>query len=656
MVRLPSRQVHLDFHTSEYMPGVGSKFSKDNFQEALKLGHLNSITVFAKCHHSWCYYPTKAGMMHPSLDFDLTGAMIEAAHEIGVRAPVYITVGWSATDAENHPEWVVKKKDGTISSINYDLKAKPGDKRPIVSWKFICPNGGYDELVYAHTREICELYPVLDGLFYDINFGPLCWCDACITGMKKEGLNPDNDEDAAIYHRNKWQRFMTECTNIIRQKHGDATIFFNGGAQPYKPEWHAWQTHFEMEDLPTTWGGYDKMPPRAKFFARTGKDYLGMTGKFHTMWGEFGGFKNPDALRYECAAMLAYGARCSVGDQMHPCGEMDLDTYRLIGEAYKYVEEIESWCYDVEETTRLGVILSRDSKSDEGLVRMLLEKQMDFDVLDMDTSLDGYDAIILPDSVLLDAASADKINGFIKGGGGVLLTGKSGLNKGRNCFMLDIGANYQGSAYYENDYLQLGSELKQGLITSPFLCYEGAEQVWVTDGEVLASIKEPYFDRTYGHYCSHQNTPYRLEDAEHPGAVRKGRVVYLAHPVCRLYYEHGAQLHRDYFIKALNLIYNVPVMRVYMPSSGRARFVRQPGNSRYVLHLLYATPVQRGRAQVIEDLPQVYDIKAVLKVEEKVSRAYLAPQGIEIPFVQENGKVTVMVPKVQCHQMVVFDY
>ncbi len=85
---LRTRQVHLDFHTSEHIPGVGSRFDKGAFREALKRGNLTSITVFAKCHHSWCYYPTDEGRMHPTLDFDLMGAQIEAAHEIGVECPI----------------------------------------------------------------------------------------------------------------------------------------------------------------------------------------------------------------------------------------------------------------------------------------------------------------------------------------------------------------------------------------------------------------------------------------------------------------------------------------------------------------------------------------------------------------------------------------
>lgn len=73
-------------------------------------------------------------------------------------------------------------------------------------------------------------------------------------------------------------------------------------------------------------------------------EVIGMTGKFHTQWGEFGGFKHPNALRYESAVTLANGAKICVGDQMHPCGRLDRATYRLIGEAYREVEQKEPWC------------------------------------------------------------------------------------------------------------------------------------------------------------------------------------------------------------------------------------------------------------------------------------------------------------------------
>lgn len=95
----PYRQVHLDFHTWGNIPDIGKNFSKENFQKAIKTANLDSITVFAKCNMGYCYYPTKVGVMHPNLDFDLTAAMVDAAHEIGVRAPVYINAGLNEEQA-----------------------------------------------------------------------------------------------------------------------------------------------------------------------------------------------------------------------------------------------------------------------------------------------------------------------------------------------------------------------------------------------------------------------------------------------------------------------------------------------------------------------------------------------------------------------------
>src|SRR5665213_1978052 len=95
MDRLRFRQIHLDFHTSEAIRGVGKNWDKKHFQEMLKLGHVDSINIFGKCHHGWSYSPTETpeAHRHPTLEFDLLGAMIEACREIDVKCPVYISAG-----------------------------------------------------------------------------------------------------------------------------------------------------------------------------------------------------------------------------------------------------------------------------------------------------------------------------------------------------------------------------------------------------------------------------------------------------------------------------------------------------------------------------------------------------------------------------------
>ena len=65
------RQVHLDFHTSPLIPGIGEKFDNKQWQDTLKEAAVDSITCFSCCHHGYSYHPTKVGKMHPHLKFNL---------------------------------------------------------------------------------------------------------------------------------------------------------------------------------------------------------------------------------------------------------------------------------------------------------------------------------------------------------------------------------------------------------------------------------------------------------------------------------------------------------------------------------------------------------------------------------------------------------
>lgn len=654
MLSLPSRQVHLDFHTSEHIPAVGAKFDRKQFQQALKAGRLNSITVFAKCHHGWSYYPTSIGQMHPTLKRNLLAEQIAAAHAIGVRAPIYYTVGWSANDARKLPECVRRDKTGKPDGA-FDLKAKPTDKRPVVSWMGLLPMGRYLKLMLDQTREICEQFDV-DGLFYDICFGPMGFGKTIAAEMRHLGLSPAKESDVKMFHRRVWQNFMDQCRQAILARHPQATIFFNGGADPYHPEWNYGQTHFELEDLPTVWGGYDKFPPRAKYYANSGKQYMAVSGKFHTAWGEFGGFKHPDAIRFEAGTMIAYGARCSFGDQLHPSGVMDLATYRNIGAGYRYVEQIEEYGLNGRTCANLGLWLCGRNDHDQGVANMLMENQLDFDIVQPAGDFSKFKTIILTGGACLKKEDAERLGAYVRGGGAVVALGESLLDLAKKQFVLPVGATYLGAARYENDYLVAGKKLVAGLVASPVLCYTAALRAKPGQGHVLAAIKEPYFDRTYAKYCSHQNTPNRLEFAGHPAAWQHGRYVCLAHPLGEMYYKHGARIHRDYFLNALRLVYSRPMIEACLPSSGRINLLHQPQLRRYVAHLLYSPPLQRGRCLVIEDFAPLFNIPLKLRVPESVKKVRLAPQDAQLKFTRGADGCAVTVPELKGHQIVVFEY
>ena len=373
------------------------------------------------------------------------------------------------------------------------------------------------------------------------------------------------------------------------------------------------------------------------------------------MWGEFGGFKNPVALEYEVGQIISLNCRCMVGDQLHPEGEMDEETYRIIGEAYKRVEEREPWLEGAEHVVDVAVLApsgvhkNRDLEDSEvGAGLMLMENHIPFLMLDETMDLSPYQLLILPDSVRVDNALKAKIDAFLEGGGKLLSSGESGLDPSGNDFAYDIGAEYTGPSPNDIEYVVVGDAIAKNTVRTPFLVYESGVTTKVTDGEILAAAWKPYFNRTYGKFCSHRNTPYE-GDAGWPSVIRKGNIIHIAQPIFRVYDDQGMQLHRDLVKNCIDLLYDDPLLQVALPSCGRVNLTRQPreGN-RLILHLMYANPIKRGDTNVIEDIIPLYNIAVSLKADRDISRVYLAPENEDIEFAVADGRVSFTVPKSKC--------
>ena len=344
---LAYRQVHLDFHTSECIPGIGSAFDKKQFQDALKTGHVNSITVFAKCHHGWSYYPTKVNEMHPHLEFDLLKALLDACKEIGVKSPVYLSAGFDEKMAREHSDWLIRNLDETTDYTKDFSEA---------GYHRMCYNTPYLDKLLAEIDEVMTMYNP-DGIFLDISTVMPCTCSYCRRSIVERGKDYRDPEAVLEQAEITFAEYTRRVEETIHRHNPECTIFHNAGhiTRGRRDIAHA-NSHLELESLPTGGWGYDHFPMSAAYVMNLGMEYLGMTGKFHTTWGEFGGFKHLNALRYEAGLSLAFGAKCSIGDQLHPNGKMNEKTYELIGKAYEEVEAKEPWCHEAKNICDIAVL------------------------------------------------------------------------------------------------------------------------------------------------------------------------------------------------------------------------------------------------------------------------------------------------------------
>ena len=208
-----------------------------------------------------------------------------------------------------------------------------------------------------------------------------------------------------------------------------------------------------------------------------------------------------------------------------------------------------------------------------------------------------------------------------------------------------------GESEYDLDYI--GCDMEE--ITTPFLAYSHAYKV-ESNGEVMAKVYEPFFNRTWRHFCGHKNTPNRLEPASYPALVKNGGVLYFAHPVFEAYNKSGNYVLQRYIIKGIESIYDkcIKVDNIY--SCGRVRVRKSDNDSFYTVHLLYAPPVNRGNVCLLEDFPVLNNVKIELKVNERVKRVVSQPDREEIPFVCGDGVLSFTVDNLRVHKLIVIEY
>ncbi|WP_062212779.1 alpha-amylase family protein [Aureimonas sp. AU12] len=666
------RQVHLDFHTSGLIPGIGSRFDALRFASAFKDAFVDSVTVFSKCHHGYSYHPTKVGEMHPGLEFDLLRSQIDALHGVGIKAPIYLTATWDELAAHRHPEWRTVTPEGEQPRQH----SSPNG----AGWAFLDFSTPYLDYLCDQTEEVMVNYPDGDGIFMDIAFQLPTVSVSARDAMDEMGLDWTDSGDVRRFTQLSAERFYERVRDAVYRHNPSMPVFFNSGHMRKGMRRHYQvYSHMELESLPTAGWGYEHFPLSARYFDALGIPFLGMTGKFHYHWGEVGGYKKPEALVYECAAMLAQGARCSVGDHLHPTAAIDTSTMAIIGAAYRWVAGREAWAIDTTNRADIaflsveacstpdlvglpGQFDRRFDSPEQGGVRVLLEGQFAFDVVDGESDLFGYRLLILPDVIVVDENLRAKIEAFAAAGGKVLSTGNSGIDPARG-FLFDVGAEWQGtSGMAGGDYLLPVAPLRAGFVHDPLFMYKPSERMRIRDGESLGEVFDPYFDRTARHFSGHVNAPSKPEPNGYAAGARKGNFIHLAHPVFSAYHETGAVAMLEIAENAIDFaLGGERLVRTTLPRAGRVTIRRQPAQNRDIVHLLHAAPALRGNIgganiQPIQDIVTLQNIEVEVRMDYPVVSVRSVPEMSVLEFSVEGDKVRFTVPELCGQTMVEIGY
>jgi hypothetical protein len=498
--------------------------------------------------------------------------------------------------------------------------------------------------------------------------------------MREAGVRPDEEQSVLRFAEEKLKGFLDRLSEVVRTKVPQATIFYNGTVNPRMAETLPYQTHFEIESLPTSSGiwGYLHYPVMARQARTYGVYFLGMTGRFHKAWADFGGLKTRDQLDYECGTVVGAGGGISVGDQLHPRGVLDPAVYRLLEHAFGRVERLEPFLQGAKPTAEVAILSGYEPSSlgsipmnahvadVEGAAQLFLEAAIQFDIIDPShDSFEDYAALLLPDGTTVDGRLREKLESYMSAGGKLILGGTAALARETGEFGIKgVPVAYEGQAPTVPCYLRLDETLagETELATDyDYVFYNRAHLVRPLEGaRAHGELRRALFDRTWEHFTSHAQAPVG-ESLDSPLIVEGDGVLYFAAPLFGAYRDHDYWVYREVARNAIRGFLPRPKLKVSGPGWVEATLHEQTAGDdhpeRQILHLVAYHP--RRTTQSVQHVDQSWPTSGlgvdVLTDGRTIGRVYLAPGGQPLDFEEVDGYARIAMPPVGAHTVVVVE-
>ena len=474
----------IDMHIMDWNPSFMSKFDPEAYAEAVSASGVDTAIIYSGSCLGICYWPTEVGHMHEGLHGrDIFGETVAACRRRGLKVIGYYNI-WNRWEFDHHPEWRMRDSQGRAAQVDY------GER-----FGLCCPNTGYGDFVEHQIRDLCSHYE-LDGLWIDMIgwFGTVCHCDGCRKAYREQtGKELPTTVDFAnpdwvrfIRKRQEWQAdFAKRINETARSCQPNLTIahqntsFLNG-----------WQGGASMEFLNQCdylAGDFYLGPAPEAFvckFLRAASNHQPiefMVSRCIDL-SEHTTTKAMELLAMQSMMAVSHLAAFVFIDAIDPVGTINRALYDNMREVLDrmdpylpYMEGDSKLLADVAVYFNPDNVTGRDSsdlsfmgenmfpqlKSAYTITKTLIDADIAFNVVTPRNleNLSDYPVVILPQSQMLDAKEKAAFETYVRQGGRLYVSGRSGLCDGdgnpRADFALAdvLGVHYVGKTDWNMTYM-----------------------------------------------------------------------------------------------------------------------------------------------------------------------------------------------------------
>jgi hypothetical protein len=510
-----------------------------------------------------------------------------------------------------------------------------------------------------------------------------CFCATCLSTLRAANLDPFDVTVQRAHKQELLVNFMHRTYELAHEVRPSCQVDQNNQTRLGLGARVPFLDNIDIEALPTGMWGYLYFPTDVRYARGFGVSVCGQTGRFHGSWADFGGLKHPTQLRTELARIVAQGAQICIGDQMPPSGRLDPAVYETIGQGYAEIAKLEPYLTGAAPVIEAAIVVrglpledigrptspnrevgSRLGQSVLGMVKLLMEQHIQFDIVEADGDLERYRLLILPDALDVDISLAERLRAYL-GHGGAVVASHDALRLGgtSDIWAEDLGLTYEGESPFVPTYLKLGPTLRADRPDYEYALYDGsarwrprqdhAEMAW-------ARLGDPLFQRSAQHYTSHAQTPFD-HITDYTAVIQQGCLAAAAFPIGTSYYYHGYWIYREIFHRMVRAVLPVRLVETNAPISTEISVTHQQVGThhpaRWMVHIVNFSPNLRTPEHVeyYEDPIPLHDVRIDLAINAQISRAYTASDGVTVPLERSQRGVRVEVPKIDVSTVIVLE-
>lgn len=521
----------------------------------------------------------------------------------------------------------------------------------------------------------------------------------------------------SIWRRGQVQRYLASVVDTARALRPALLIADNGCGRWTNPLPLTQNGRFvrwlSPDELPVDFLSSDPVPSgddhvlilsrAGRYQTTTGKPFDFMNERFH-QWGEWQ-LRSTTDLKLEFAAILTAGGTCNFADQPYPDGTLEPAAYDALREAYTFVQEREQFTLGSQMIPEVAILASGPSqifgprgngletarawgsvdngttgkRTDrvEGAHLLCIEAGLQCLLYDEPTlrrTLDQQSLVIIAEQCLLEDATISALQQYVHHGGRLIVTGRSGWwdeqyhwrGPGRLADLL--GLDIVGEHPAPLSYLRLSSQLRQQgqLPDIPLQLWGKAVRIQTRSAQILADLLPPRQDvwrdgiqdrAHWQHYTTNGTCPPARESAGPAITLHqagKGRVAFVAIDPFASYRHDGQALIRKMMQALFELVLPANERKLQAKRPLHLELSLQRLGQTTIVHLLNYFAQRQTSMQIhAEEIPAVRDITLQIQAERAPEHVTLEPGDQPLQWSYDRHTVTVHVPEIHIHAMVV---